>query len=84
MMSRELPTAFFMDNPAKITKAGIIKNPPPAPRKPVTIPTIRPIKTSFGRFCLSTTAAFDFRIIDREAKIINTANTNINSMPLVR
>ena len=43
MINNDVPTACFMGKLAKNNKAGIIKNPPPAPRKPVTIPTKKPI-----------------------------------------
>ena len=44
----EVATASFIGNLAKNTKAGTIKNPPPAPTKPVTIPTTNPCKISNG------------------------------------
>lgn len=37
-------TACFIGKLAKNKRAGMIKNPPPAPRNPVTIPTKKPIK----------------------------------------
>ena len=43
IINNEVPTACFMGKLAKNKRAGIIKNPPPAPRKPVTIPTTEPI-----------------------------------------
>ncbi|MNT48049.1 hypothetical protein D3C72_1848090 [compost metagenome] len=48
MINNEVPTACFMGSLAKKSRAGIIKNPPPAPRNPVTIPTKKPIKLSCG------------------------------------
>lgn len=42
MMDKDVPTATFISNLATKTKAGIIKNPPPAPTNPVRTPTIRP------------------------------------------
>ena len=39
---KEVPTAFFIGNPASKTKAGMIKNPPPAPTNPVKAPTNKP------------------------------------------
>ena len=38
----EVPIAFFIPKLVNTTKAGIIRNPPPAPTKPVTAPTKRP------------------------------------------
>ena len=45
-MSNDVPTACFIGKPAKKTKAGIIKKPPPAPKNPVTNPTKKPIMES--------------------------------------
>ena len=42
IITNDVPTASFIGNLDKRTKAGIIKNPPPAPTNPVTIPTIAP------------------------------------------
>lgn len=42
MINNEVPTAIFMGKRANKTKAGIIKNPPPAPTIPVRIPTTPP------------------------------------------
>ena len=39
---KDVPTATFISTFAKMTNAGIIKNPPPAPIKPVMLPTKRP------------------------------------------
>ena len=39
IINREVPMAFLIGNLAKCTKAGIIKKPPPAPIKPISIPT---------------------------------------------
>ena len=38
----DVATAIFISTLASITKAGIIKNPPPAPIIPVIAPTINP------------------------------------------
>ncbi len=46
MINNEVPTACFIGNLAKNKRAGIIRNPPPAPRNPVTIPTKKPIMLS--------------------------------------
>ena len=40
----DVATAFFIGNFANNIKAGIIKNPPPAPTIPVKTPTIKPSK----------------------------------------
>ena len=39
---KEVPTATFIFTLARITRAGIIKKPPPAPMSPVTPPTSKP------------------------------------------
>lgn len=38
IIRRDVPIAFFIGNFIKMTKAGIKRNPPPAPKKPVTRP----------------------------------------------
>ena len=48
IISNEVPTAIFMGSLESTTKAGIIKNPPPAPTKPVSVPTINPSKMMRG------------------------------------
>lgn len=42
MISSEVATALFIGIFAKRTKAGTIRNPPPAPTKPVMVPTAIP------------------------------------------
>lgn len=42
MITSDVPTASFMGIPARITRAGIIRKPPPAPTSPVKIPTRAP------------------------------------------
>ena len=42
IMKSEVATALFILIPNNITKAGTIKNPPPAPINPVIIPTNSP------------------------------------------
>ena len=39
---REVATALFIGKLANNTKAGMIKKPPPAPTRPVRIPTTKP------------------------------------------
>ncbi len=41
-IKREVPTAIFIGVLAKNNKAGIIKNPPPAPTNPATKPINNP------------------------------------------
>ena len=43
---KDVPTAVFMGSFKNSTRIGIIRNPPPAPNKPVTIPTISPAITN--------------------------------------
>ena len=45
MIKREVATALFIGKPISITSAGTIKKPPPAPIKPVMIPTKSPCET---------------------------------------
>tara|TARA_B110000971_G_scaffold100951_1_gene103849 strand:- start:245 stop:418 length:174 start_codon:yes stop_codon:yes gene_type:complete len=42
IITRDVPIAIFISSPANKTKAGIIKNPPPAPTNPVIAPTTIP------------------------------------------
>jgi len=42
IINNDVATAFFIGSLANKTKAGIIKNPPPAPTIPVSIPTTNP------------------------------------------
>ena len=42
MIKSEVPTAIFIGSLTNKTKAGIIKNPPPAPTTPVSVPTTKP------------------------------------------
>jgi len=42
MITKDVPTASFIGNLLRTTKAGIIKKPPPAPTNPVKTPTIPP------------------------------------------
>lgn len=53
IISKEVPIAFFIGSFIKNTSAGINKKPPPAPKNPVTNPTIIPKKISLGKFCFS-------------------------------
>ena len=42
MINSDVPTAFFISRPSNKTKVGIIRNPPPAPSKPVVRPMTIP------------------------------------------
>ena len=42
IITKEVPTATFMSILAKITRAGMMRNPPPAPIMPVIPPTNKP------------------------------------------
>ena len=42
IITSEVPIAFFISKLVNTTRAGIIRNPPPAPTSPVTAPTISP------------------------------------------
>ena len=42
IMNKDVATALFIGKPISITKAGTIKNPPPAQIRPVIIPTKSP------------------------------------------
>ena len=44
IINSDVPTADFIGNFAKKTRAGIIRKPPPAPTNPVMAPTNDPIK----------------------------------------
>ena len=46
IMNKDVATASFIEIPKSIINAGTIKNPPPAPTKPVTIPTKIPCEIS--------------------------------------
>lgn len=51
IIKREVPTAFFIGNPANNTKIGTMIKPPPAPIKPVTKPVIRPKISTLCNWC---------------------------------
>ena len=70
--------ACFIGKFPKNNSAGIIKKPPPAPKKPVIKPTKSPIiaiRKWSSRFSVSS--GVDVLIIDKEAAIIRKANTVI-------
>lgn len=48
IINNEVPTDCFIDKLAKNNRAGMIKNPPPAPKKPIMKPTKKPITASTG------------------------------------
>ena len=80
IINKEVATAFLMDILVKCTKAGVIKNPPPAPTKPVAQPTAKlmGIKSKKDDFSLGFSAG-DFLtfIIDRAAANIITAKNKM-------
>ena len=47
-ITKEVPMAFFILSLVKITSAGMIKNPPPAPTSSVIAPIILPLITTNG------------------------------------
>lgn len=49
IINSEVPTACFMGKLAKNNKAGIIKNPPPAPKNPIINPIKNPIIASIKK-----------------------------------
>ena len=78
-------------NPISVeTSAGIIKNPPPAPTRPVNRPTIAPSTMINGKLkeivLPATVELEDFlsRIIEKDAAIISTANSSMSSMLFLR
>ncbi len=75
MMNNDVPTAVLNFNPVKKTKAGIIKNPPPAPTKPVKKPINKPSITTQKvlNFVLLDVISLRPRIIEKEA---NTSKPN--------
>lgn len=78
MMTKEVPMATFIGIFKKLTNAGIIIKPPPAPTNPVKIPTTEPSPAAKNVlfFCedvvLISNTLF-FRIILYEAAIIKPA-----------
>lgn len=83
MTNKDVPTASFILIFVSSNKAGIIRNPPPAPTKPVTSPTTIPskaIKTKlFSRSLLFLKFSFHENNIERAAISITMAKkTNIN------
>ena len=66
------PGRYELGNFAKNNKAGMIKKPPPAPKKPVTIPIKKPIIPSCIKFVFPVVVLTSFfLIIDTEAAIIS-------------
>ena len=83
MMSKEVPTACFMLSFPKNNKLGMMRNPPPAPNKPDTQPTTKPIILNCIGFTFGASyCSADFRIIETEANIINTENKSNNNKSL--
>ena len=50
MMSRVVPTAFFIGKRVQKNNAGTIRNPPPIPNNPVMIPTTSPCMIRYPGF----------------------------------
>jgi len=75
IINNEVPTAVLKGSPVKKTKAGIIKNPPPAPTSPVKNPMMSPssITRKVLNFSLVEIGFFFPRIIGIAASTINTA-----------
>ena len=48
IINKEVPTACFIGSLLKMTKAGMIKNQPPAPTRPVNKPTMVPSSKIMG------------------------------------
>ena len=84
MMSKEVPTAFFMGILSINTNAGITKNPPPAPKKPVAMPIKIPFNNSLIIWLLLGvlfadwySGTFPLFIIAMEASNISRANNTM-------
>ncbi len=74
MIKSDVPMASFIGILLKITNAGIIINPPPAPTNPVIVPTTIPSNMiQMMCFFLPVFLSFSGRIIESEAAIISTA-----------
>ena len=87
IINREVPMAFFIGNFAKWTKAGIIKKPPPAPIKPINIPTQKIWKIMMKIFGFlsptSTVDALEDLSIAKAAKNITIENNTVRNKSLV-
>ena len=70
-------TAFMIDMPVASIKAGTIKNPPPIPKKPDSIPVASPSPTMAGM--LDQSICTSGRPTRDRVFSINTAITSINS-----
>ena len=86
MIINEVATAFFIGNFAAKTRVGIIRKPPPTPTKPVSSPTKTPFSAILYLLIslLPAVIIIFFLIIEKEAAIINTANTSMMNRSLVK
>ncbi len=75
MISRVVPTAFFIGKWVQKYKAGTIRNPPPIPNNPVMIPTISPCIIRNPGFVCSAPATVS--LFGEAAMSILTAAKNI-------
>ena len=79
--------AFFMGSLPNNTKAGIIKNPPPAPTIPVNMPSAKPTNMSVSPYTGNTpSSSFLFfpKIMDNAETNIKLAKNNMIKLLLVK
>ena len=82
----DVATASFIGILARITSAGMMRKPPPAPTKPVTAPTMRPSRVMRGKFkgwFSSLSPSLRPLIIETEAANMITAKTVMMSWSLL-
>jgi hypothetical protein len=86
IINSEVPTAVLNGRPVRNTSAGIIKNPPPAPTRPVKKPINVPstMTRNTRNFPLSELASRGLRINRKDASTINTAKIPSSSSRLVK
>ena len=82
MINRDVPIAIFISSPANKTKAGIIKNPPPAPTKPVIAPTTTP--SNITKIIFVILVIFFLSILGLRSLIIISPETNIKQANIKR
>ena len=75
IINNDVPTANFISRLRKMTNDGIIRNPPPAPTRPVNNPMKSPSMIMNNIALLFV--AVDCVFIGWKSKIINVAETNI-------
>ncbi len=85
IINSDVPIASFIGSLIKITKAGINRKPPPAPRNPVTRPISTPYITKILGldFALTAVSTFLLLIIATEAATIRIAKTTITKSECV-